>query len=413
MLLAGMASGTSTIHQPNLGADCRSTLGALNALGCVTTLSSDDQTLTITSPGIDHWSPSCHSIDCGNSGTTARLLLGVLSACPGLKVILDGDESLRKRPMGRVTRELVQFSGVFRALDRERSGEPYLPIEVTGKRLQAATVETAIASAQIKSALMLAAVRTHGKTSITLPIGGRDHTERMLRALGVPLKVMENTGYETIEIEGPQTWSPIQWTIPGDPSAAAFWLVWSMLNGRAVTLPGLLLNPQRVHYLNVLRQMGADISITDDTMTPLGEKTGTISISTILHQFQGVTLDAVGVAKCIDEIPILAVAAAFAHGESRFVDCRELRVKESDRLAAIVALLHAAGAGAMIDGDDLIVTGGLKRPGPFAFTPHKDHRLVMAAAILGTRAAEPPLISDQAAASVSYPGFFDVLASLR
>ncbi len=412
LLLAGMATGTSTIKRPNLGADCRATLHALQALGCVTSITDDQQSVTVISPGMLGWDQQCRAIDCGNSGTTARLLLGVLSACPGVEVIVDGDESLRQRPMRRLLQLLEQMGGEFIALDGAR-GSDRLPLKVIGKNLRAMALTSSIASAQIKSAVLLAGTNCIGSTSISLPAGGRDHTERMLRALAVPMVARITGEMEEITVRGPATWPPLHMSIAGDPSAAAFWVVWSILHGRGISLPDILLNPLRLKYLEVLRRLGAIIRVVSDDTPIMGEETGTIELMATKSKLSGVEVTADEVARCIDEIPILAVAAAFAQGESRFRGCGELRYKESDRLAGIISLLHAAGASAAIEGDDLLITGGLVTPETFAYTAHKDHRLVMAAAILGTMAAQPPLISDPAAVAVSYPGFFDVLASLR
>ncbi len=415
MLFAGMASGTSTIHHPNLGADCRATLDALHGLGCTSAFVDRQTQLSITSPGVRGWARSgLVHIDCRNSGTTARLLMGILASCPGVQARIDGDASLRRRPMRRVVEPLrAMGASITTSADAAANDDFYLPLLVQGKQLSAAHVTSKIPSAQVKSALLLAALACKGPSSVRMPLGSRDHTERMLRAAGVDVLREVLDGCETLQLNGPASLGVLTCRIPADPSAAAFWVVWSLLHGRALELPGILQNEQRTQYLQVLQRMGAKFAVSTDAQLSLGDITGTIALPGTAAQLTGVDVDAQTVASCIDELPILAVAAAFAEGETRLRGCGELRHKESDRLAGIVDLLRVAGADVAAEGDDLFVAGGLRQVPQFTYVAQRDHRLVMAAAILGTRAAQPPMISDQSEVAVSYPGFFDVLASLR
>jgi 3-phosphoshikimate 1-carboxyvinyltransferase len=269
------------------------------------------------------------------------------------------------------------------------------------------------ASAQVKSAIILAGLSVDGETVVTLPKGGRDHSEKMLRALGASLSVDLHGDDEVIAVKGPFTPEPGVFSVPGDPSSAAFFAVLAALAGGSLAIRNVLVNSTRTGFLTVLTRMG--VRIDQSAPTTAG---GLLEPVTTLTVHGGGTLKGVDTEpelapSMIDEIPILAVAAMFAAGRSRFRGLSELRVKESDRLAKTLELIEAAGGKARAEGDDLIVDGGVAASQAFTYDPDEDHRLAMAAAVVAKFAkGGPSLVEDPACVAVSFPGFFDVLAGL-
>jgi 3-phosphoshikimate 1-carboxyvinyltransferase len=426
VMFAAMAKGESRVVNPLLGADCRSTMGVFRALGVTIdhvngsagaagapgAVGAENgrggapNAIVVRSPGWDGWTSPVVPLDFGNSGTTARLLTGVLAATPGLFVTAFGDQSLSKRPMGRV---VTPLRSVGARISGRQDGH-LLPFAIEGARLEGVRHAVDKASAQVKSALILAGLNVDGETVVTLPAGGRDHTERMLKALGADLMHDIKGRTEIIGVRGPFRPTARTFEVPGDPSSAAFLLVHvAMLEGGKVTVRGVLDNPTRTGFVTVLERMGARLT-----------KGASAAGAGLLEPVQDLTVEGGAALKgvdvepelvptLIDEIPILAVLALVANGPSRFRGLAELRVKESDRLAKTLELLHAAGGKAHAEGDDLIVEGGLTSAAPFSYDPDEDHRLAMAAAVLARVARGPCEIKDPDCVAVSFPEFFPYL----
>jgi len=340
-------------------------------------------------------------VDCGNSGTTARLLLGVLAGYP-VSATLVGDRSLSSRPMRRVTDPLARMGARF-----DLSPEGTLPVTVHGGPLVGREHGLAVASAQVKTALLLAGLRASGVTTVREPAPSRDHTERMLPAFGA---LLQRESPVAVRVHGPQTLRPAEVAVPADPSSAAFLAVAAALvPGSEVVLREVCLNPTRVAFLDVMRRMGADVSIA-----PMpgrgGEPVGDVTVR------GGVPLRPAEVSPqevpaLIDEVPVLAVLASSAMGATRFRSVGELRVKESDRLDATVRALHALGAEARVEDDDLIVIGPASLHGA-ELSSRGDHRLAMAFAVAGLAASGPVSIDGFEAVAVSYPRFIEDLGAL-
>ncbi|MDP2306998.1 MAG: 3-phosphoshikimate 1-carboxyvinyltransferase [Pseudomonadota bacterium] len=386
VLFGALARGTTRFAGLLEGEDVLATLAAVRALGC------DASTTHVTgAPWRD-----VGLVDCGNSGTTARLLLGALAPRAGAS--LDGDASLRGRPMRRVTDPLGRMGASF-------TGGPGLPIRVEKRRLSGVTVEAAVASAQVKSAVLLAGLRAEGETRYVEPIATRDHTERLLTAMGAPLR---REGTTLVVSEGELDALAI--TVPGDISSAAFWMVAAaIVPGSDLVIEGVGLNPTRTGVIDVLVRMGVAIEV-DRVDAP--EPYGTVRVRG--GALRGTRIDGPLIPRLIDEIPVLAVAAAFAEGETTFADAAELRVKESDRVATTVAGLRALGIDADARPDGLVVRGtpgavppGLSEPYPFIDSAG-DHRIAMAFAIAGLRLGAH--VRGAACIATSYPSFHSTLA---
>lgn len=334
-------------------------------------------------------------IDCGNSGTTARLLLGALAPRAGARLV--GDASLSKRPMRRVL-DLLGRMGA------DTSAGPTLPVEVRRAALVGIEHIATVASAQVKSAVLLAGLGAEGETAYTEPVSTRDHTERMLFAMGARLAVSgTEAGTRLAVLPGPLHACNVR--VPGDISSATFWLVAAaLLEGVAIELPGVGLNPTRTAAIDVLRRMGAELQVEEE---PGVEPIGLVRVGG--RGLRGTTISGAEVPRLIDELPALAVAAAFAEGETIVRDAAELRVKESDRIEAIVGGLRAIGVEAEARPDGFVVQGGGARGGEVR--THGDHRIAMAFSVAGLRV--PVAIDERASVQTSYPGFFEELERLR
>jgi 3-phosphoshikimate 1-carboxyvinyltransferase len=292
-----------------------------------------------------------------------------------------------------------------------------LPLTITGKQLRGRTLGLQVPSAQVKSAILLAAASADGATVVSLPDGSRDHTERMLQNLGANLTVTKRFGQESIKMIGPWRPKPFVYDVPGDPSSAAFFAALAALHpGLTVHCPKLLLNPTRVGFFHVLERMGCsvtwDLKPSESRENRLGEVVGDVIISRSENQkLTGVHVHQNEIAKLIDEVPILAVVCSAAAGESVMEGLAELRVKESDRFARILALLSAAGITATAEGDRLCITGG-QRPEGFEFNSH-DHRMVMSACILATIGRTPSRIYGAQWIQTSFPLFLPALQNIK
>jgi 3-phosphoshikimate 1-carboxyvinyltransferase len=355
----------------------------------------------VRSPGRDglHAVAGGGSLDCGNSGTTMRLGAGLVAGISGTHR-LDGDASLRRRPMGRVL-EPLRAMGVAAS----GGGRDTAPLEITGGGLNGISWSPATPSAQVKGCVLIAGLAATGETIFTEPIATRDHSERMLVARGAVLKRQVRADGGAVVTLCPGELRAIPTVhIPGDPSSATFWLVAASLHPDAdLTIRGVSLNPTRRHAIDLLRRMGASIEETPRADDGSGEPIGDLHVrSAALH---GAAISPADVALAIDEIPALSLAAACATGETTIRGAGELRAKESDRIAGIADGLTALGLVAHVNGDDLSFPGG-GRPAGGAPEARGDHRLAMTFAIAAAVGAAPVEIDDEGSAAVSYPTFF-------
>jgi 3-phosphoshikimate 1-carboxyvinyltransferase len=397
LLFAAMADGTSRAVGLAQGDDVARTRKALIAFGVPVGVEPSE--VTVDGHGLDALRASSDAVDCGNSGTTIRTLTGLLAG-RGFRTVLTGDESLRTRPMRRVVEPLRRMGA---HIDGPDDGA-FAPLTIDGGPLTGCAHTLAVASAQVKTALALAGLQASGVTEITEPHPSRDHTERMLAALGAPIERVDAT---TIRVRQGAP-SAFEAVIPGDPSSAAFWLVGAVVTpGSDVTVEGVACNPTRLAFVDVLRRMGADVTV-EVVGEALGEPVG--DVRAIASPLTGTTIGGAEMALVQDEIPVLAVAAAFADGVTDISDAAELRVKESDRVATVEALLRAIGVAVESDATGLRVIGG--RPRPARLQGHGDHRIAMAGAIAAIAMDGESVVEGWRASSVSYPEFGDDLATL-
>lgn len=337
-------------------------------------------------------------LDCGNSATTMRLLAGLVASAP-FTTTLVGDTSLSRRPMERVARPLREMGAEVTTGD---GGGP--PLRIRGGALRPIAFRPAVPSAQVKGAVLLAAAATEGTTTVHEPVQTRDHTERLLAALGARVRASDGT----LSLEGPFRPGPFSGTVPGDPSSAAFLALAAVVTGAPLDVDGLCLNPSRLGWLEVASRMGVEVTSTVGT-SEVGEPVGHLSVEPAAA-LRGVRVGPAELPLVIDEVPVLAVAAAFADGESRFEGGAELRLKESDRLATLVGGLRDLGADVAVEGDDLAVAGGGLRGG--VASAAGDHRIAMALVVAALGATGPSEIDGVEFAEVSFPGFVPLLPSL-
>ena len=398
LLLAALARGTSRIGGALTSLDARSTARVLRQLGAG--LSPLRTGATTAVQGRGRLRRPIESLNCGNSGTTTRLLLGLLSAHQ-FSATLTGDSSLRRRPMRRVTGPLSEMGARF----IERNGDG-LPLTVEGARLKRLTYDMPVSSAQIKSALLLAGVAGEVEIALREPHGrSRDHTERLLRAFGYGVR--ESEGW--IHFSPTGRIEPFEIEVPGDPSSAAFLVGAAVLaEGGELRISGVGVNPTRIGFLEVLRRMGAEVRI-ESRATQFGEPVGDLVVKP--GRLRGTEVAAREIPGLIDEIPILAVLASRAEGTTIFRDVGELRVKESDRLGLMAENLRAVGGRADVRGEDLVVEGTDAVPAGRVRTA-ADHRLAMAFAVLGTLPKAQVRIDNLASAAVSFPNFPQTLRKI-
>ncbi len=393
LLFGALAEGVTTIEGASTGGDCVTTRRCLESVGV--RFESDPEFPYLRVHGTATLQAPASVLDCGNSGTTLRLLMGVLAGST-IEAELSGDESLNRRPMERVARPLRLMG----ARIETTLGRP--PLTVSGAPLRGASVTPEAASAQIKGAILLAALGAEGTTIVHEPVATRDHTERMIRSFGGALEVR---GKE-IRIDGPQKLKATHVSIPGDPSSAAPFIVAGLLlPDSEVVIEGVLLNPHRVRYLDILREMGARLE-TEITSTSGTEPSGRIVARA--SELRGIEVSPIDVAAIVDELPILAVAGAFARGRFEVRGAQELRVKESDRIASMVEGLQLMGADIQELEDGFAIRGGGRLRGA-AVSSHGDHRIAMALSIAALGARGDTQISGAEVVSISLPGFFDEL----
>ena len=413
LLLALLAEGECRISAAGDGADVRSTAGIVAALGATVERVAERGgrvDYRVLSPGGTALHEPDGILDCGNSGTTTRLAAGLLAGRP-LFAVLDGDASLRRRPMGRVVEPLAAMGATFAG----RGEATLLPLAITGRnRLAAITYATPVPSAQVKSAILLAALAADGETVVSEAVATRDHTERMLRARGVTVRdATDAGGRHVVRLDGPATVRAIDETVPSDPSGAAFWLVAAAIHPDAeLYLVGVSTNPTRRAMIDILRRMGADIE-EHDRPGPHGRDGEPLADLVVRSSdLRAIDLSPADVAAAIDEIPILALAATAAAGTTRIRSAGELRHKESDRIAGIADGLTALGARVRVTGDDIEIEGGTRLRGAVTET-RDDHRLAMTFAIAGLIAEGETIVRRPGSAAISYPGFFRELEGVR
>jgi 3-phosphoshikimate 1-carboxyvinyltransferase len=418
LLLAALAEGKSSIEAAGDGEDVRTTAALIERLGAaVERVDGDGRTVSyrIVSPGIDGLHEADGVLDCRNSGTTLRLTAGVLAGLPATHV-LDGDGSLRRRPVARIIEPLRSMGAVLHA----RRNDSLPPLTVVGHTpLRAIDFSTVVPSAQVKSAILLAGLRADGRTTVREAIATRDHTERMLRARGVPVtrETVEGGFGAAWSVEGGIRVRAVGERVPADVSAAAFWLVAGAIHPDAeLTLHRVGINPTRRAIIELLRRMGARIEeVAPDGARAAGDDGVGEPVADLVVRssaLEAIDVSPQEVAAAIDEIPVLCLAASQARGRTTIRGAGELRHKESDRIAGIVAGLTALGARVSVDGDDLAIDGPTALVGA-STDSLGDHRLAMIFAVAGLIARGRTTITAAECASISYPGFFGELAGVR
>lgn len=400
VIFASIARGASRIYNLSGGEDNLRTVEAFRNLGVG--ISEQDGILVIEGKGWDGLRPPSRTIDCGNSGTTMRLLAGVFAGRPFVTT-LDGDASLRQRPMKRVIEPLSLMGASITSCNAEGNA----PLEIHGGKLKAIRYATPVASAQVKSAILLAALQAEGVTVVEEPQQSRDHTEIMAPAFGAKLDV---SGGRTVSLKGPQELSAKDVRVPGDLSSAAFFLVAAAtIPGSDVTIRGVGLNPTRSGVVDVLMRMGAKIErarLRQEAGEPVAD------LRVIGGKLSGVEIGPEMVARTIDEYPVLSVAAALAEGVTTICGAKELRYKESDRIAAMTRELRKLGA-RVEEREDGMTIEGVRRLEGAALKSYGDHRVAMALAVAGLAAEGGVEIDDTTCADISLPGFFRLLEGLR
>lgn len=406
VLFSAMAEGTSRVQGVLDSADVRSSIKAVRALGA--TVSLEKQSDGSLSGGITGWGAKgpCEPsgpIDCGNSGTTARLLMGVLAPWD-IRVELTGDESLQKRPMRRITAPLMKMGAHF-----EPAGKETLPITEIGGHIHAIDYDAPMASAQLKTAVLLAGIYADGTTTLNEPSPSRNHTELMLPQYGVQTTAAERVA----RVKGPAVPKACEVQVPGDPSSAAFLVCAALLKpGSMIQVENVSLNTARIGFTRTLERMGAEVSVSRTGSA--GKEPYGIIQACYTPNLRGCEVPADKIPSIIDEIPVLSLVAAHARGVTVFRQVGELRVKETDRLQAVIDGLALLGVDAWEEGGDLFVEGqgGIEVPEGLRFDSYGDHRLAMTWALVGLCGHTPVDVLNFSSVSVSYPGFLSDIERL-
>ncbi len=398
-----IANGSATLTNFSPGEDCASTLDVLRSLGVEIDRGPGAEglgdTIHVSGLGMHRLTEPAEILDAGNSGTTTRLMSGILAG-RDIFAVLSGDTSIRSRPMGRVVSPLRQMGAEIFG----RKDNTLAPLAFAGGKLTGMRYEMPVASAQLKSSILLAGLRADGETQLTQPAQSRDHTERMLSAMGAHVETeRNNVSVRPSELEA------IDVYVPGDISSAAFWMVAGLVHPDAeITVRGVGINPTRAGVIDALKMMNADISLENER-DAAGEPVADIVVRS--SNLKGAVIAGDIVPLLIDEIPIIAVAAAMAEGETRFEDAGELRVKETDRIAATADWMTAAGVRVETTTETMTVHGAGRLLGG-TFNGHHDHRIAMSEGIAGLISESPVTITGAEIASISYPQFWTEIEKL-
>ena len=407
LILGSLTVGETRIGGLLEGEDVLNTAQTLRTLGAQLEQRGGGE-WRIRGVGVAGFAAPAQTLDFGNSGTGCRLMLGAVAGCP-ITAVFDGDASLRKRPMRRILDPLERIGARTIA-----STDGRLPLTLAGARDPIPIVfEPPVASAQLKSAALLAGLSAPGETVVIEREATRDHTEKMLKHFGAQVRVEaagEGAAGRRITLTGQPELVPAPIVVPADPSSAAFPLVAALITaGSDVVLEGVMMNPLRIGLLTTLAEMGASVERVG-VRNEGGEEVADLRVRS--GGLRGVTVPPERAPSMIDEYPVLAVAAAFAEGETVMRGLKELRVKESDRLTATAALLRNNGVEVDIDGDDLIVQGRGSAPGGGLVTTHMDHRIAMSALVMGLASEKPVKIDDGAFIATSFPGFVELMQGI-
>jgi 3-phosphoshikimate 1-carboxyvinyltransferase len=399
LMLGAIAIGETIIEGLLLGEDPRSTAACFRAMGAeISPLNSEK--VIVNGIGLGNLQEPTNVLDAGNSGTTIRLMLGLLASHRDRYFTVTGDSSLRSRPMSRVIKPLQQMGAQIWG----RKGNTLAPLAIQGQKLKPIHYQSPIASAQVKSCILLAGLATEGRTTVSEPSLSRDHSERMLRAFGAEVEIDSDTHSATVV--GGATLQGQRVIVPGDISSAAFWLVAAcIVPGSEVIIENVGINPTRTGILDVLQAMGADVTLENERIAT-GEPVADLRVRS--RQLKACTIAGDLIPRLVDEIPILAVAAIFAKGTTVIKDAAELRVKESDRLAAVATQLNRMGAKINELPDGLEITGETPLVGA-EVESYGDHRIAMSLAIAALNAKGTTTIRGAEAAAISYPEFVSTL----
>jgi 3-phosphoshikimate 1-carboxyvinyltransferase len=403
LMFGALATGRTRITGLLEGEDVLNTVKALQGLGCP--IGRAGQAWDVLGRGVGGLEAPAADLDFGNSGTGARLMLGVIAG-HDIVVRMTGDASLSRRPMGRVLKPLMRMG--LEVLDK---GRETLPLGIRGSAdLIPIEYQLPVASAQIKSAILIAGLHAAGETSVIEPSATRDHTERMLSHFGAQVTATKRQGLRAVSIKGDAELAGRDVAVPGDPSSAAFLAAAALIvPGSEVTIEGVLINPTRTGFYTTIREMGADVAFLNERDQG-GEPVADIRVRQA--RLKGVRVPSERAPSMIDEYPVLACLAAYAEGETRMEGLAELKVKESDRLGATADGLAANGVAAKADGDSLIVEGGKGVRGGGLVATHLDHRIAMAFLTLGLGADAPVTVDDAGMIATSFPGFRQLMAGL-
>ena len=405
LIIGSIAEGETNIKGFLYSEDPLSTANCLRKLGVNIPDIKKNQPFKIKGLGTNGFKEPKEILDCGNSGTTMRLLMGLLAGQEGKNFILTGDHSLNERPMGRVSKPLSLMGGQING--RENGSKA--PISITGKKLKGCVIGTPVASAQVKSAILLAGLNASGTTSVIEPASSRDHTERMLKAFGAEINIRGELGRNIVVQSGKKLIGQ-NILIPGDISSAAFWMIAaSIVPESEILVKNVGLNSTRTGILNVMDDMGCDYKILEKS-TIAGEPIGSVNVKSA-NNLKPFTIEGDILPKLIDEIPILTVAACFCNGVSEIKDAKELRVKETDRLKVMARQLKKFGANILENEDGLTITGDSKFHSA-EVDSETDHRVSMSLAVASLLAKGSSKIARADASRVSYPSFWDDLEKL-
>lgn len=396
VMLGALAKGTTHITGFLMGEDCLSTIDCFRKMGVKIEITEDE--VIVHGVGLHGLSAPQDALYTGNSGTTTRLLCGILAG-QSFPVTMSGDPSIQKRPMGRVIKPLREMGARIDGRD-----DNFCPLTIHPSELCGIEYTLPVASAQLKSAILLAGLYAEGQTTVIEPAPSRDHTERMFRALGVEVETHDGV----ITLDPPEELHALDIAVPADISSAAFFLVaGAIVPGSELTIKNVGVNPTRTGILDVLRNMGAEI--TEKNFRDDAEPVCDLIVKySALH---GTTIGGEIIPRLIDELPVIAVAAAFAEGETIICDAQELKVKESNRIAAMVTELKKAGVDVEETEDGMIIRGG-KKPHGATFETYKDHRIAMSLAVCALACEGASRILDPEVVAISYPTFFETLQKL-